>query len=294
MPHPPHASRRQPRTAFTLIELLVVISIIALLIAILLPALQGARDAARSVACLSNLKQMGLAQHLYTQDEQYFTGAMTRGFGSATAHVLPDSTWNLAEGNGAGFGYSYWPYLIHEYAPSEGLFVCPSESSGLSITGQGENYYRRLSNQGDFNDYNNTDTDAQANPTFTTYAYNGLGTNFSPYNGTGVGYIRAARTLNSTSAPNRLMGPRPEEVTNPTQGIFMADVEADQPVNEVTLTFYRNEQLNIDDSGARLFGAQGVGYNRHGGNAYNAAFGDGSGRSVTRGTEAEDWMAIRF
>ena len=47
------------RTAFTLIELLVVISIIALLIAILLPALAASRESARSVACLSTVRQMG-------------------------------------------------------------------------------------------------------------------------------------------------------------------------------------------------------------------------------------------
>lgn len=46
---------------FTLIELLVVISIIALLIALLLPTLQSARDAARAVACLSNVRQQNLA-----------------------------------------------------------------------------------------------------------------------------------------------------------------------------------------------------------------------------------------
>ncbi|MEM6332055.1 MAG: DUF1559 domain-containing protein [Planctomycetota bacterium] len=59
--------RRQPR-AFTLIELLVVISIIALLIAILLPALKAARDTARDVACLSNLRQIGLAGTAYEVD----------------------------------------------------------------------------------------------------------------------------------------------------------------------------------------------------------------------------------
>src|SRR5690625_6113526 len=49
------------RAAFTLIELLVVITIISLLIAILLPALQAAREAAKSIQCLSNLRQVGVA-----------------------------------------------------------------------------------------------------------------------------------------------------------------------------------------------------------------------------------------
>lgn len=112
------------RRAFTLIELLVVIAILAILIGILLPTLGGAREAARSARCLTNLRQSGVLCVLYADDHQGRSPAL--GVPYAT---VPNWALVVLEGSGrAGEGAEL-------YAEAS-VLVCPSARarSGESLT----------------------------------------------------------------------------------------------------------------------------------------------------------------
>ena len=103
------------RRGFTLIELLVVIAIIAILAAILFPVFAKAREKARQTSCLSNLKQIGLAELMYAQD--YDETTVPWRYQLAASVTMP---------SGQVTDYAYWYDLLGPYAKNWQLFRCPS------------------------------------------------------------------------------------------------------------------------------------------------------------------------
>ena len=84
--------------AFTLIELLVVIAIIAVLMGMLMPSLQKAKDKAKQIHCLSNLKTLGLAWVMFKDDNNdKLVGAMIDNSEQAWAHPVPSNAATIEE-----------------------------------------------------------------------------------------------------------------------------------------------------------------------------------------------------
>ena len=98
-------SPEKTHAAFTLIELLVVIAIIAILASMLLPALAKSKTKAHSIKCVSNLKQMGLANFMYMND-----------YGK----TIPYAT------TGGGDEDLWMKVLVNNYAKVDSVRVCPS------------------------------------------------------------------------------------------------------------------------------------------------------------------------
>ncbi len=100
------------RRAFTLIELLVVVAIISLMISILLPALAKAKESARTVVCLSNMRQMSLGTLMYAEDNSGLVPSVGMSHGG---HEVDEQ--------------GSWFRLLEPYCKTDAIYRCPSDHS---------------------------------------------------------------------------------------------------------------------------------------------------------------------
>ncbi|MCH8274317.1 MAG: prepilin-type N-terminal cleavage/methylation domain-containing protein [Armatimonadetes bacterium] len=124
--------------AFTLIELLVVIAIIAILAAILFPVFAQAKEKAKQTQCVSNIKQLGQAVHLYTTDydDHYPLGATVDGStGQYRLGLRRDGSdfgefpwnWRPSQDNIRwNENLTHWVNSVYTYVQNYGIYACPS------------------------------------------------------------------------------------------------------------------------------------------------------------------------
>jgi prepilin-type N-terminal cleavage/methylation domain-containing protein len=159
--------RTEKLRAFTLIELLVVIAIIAVLIALLLPAVQAAREAARRMQCVNNLKQVGIATHNYHD----VTGAIPLATYNYWGPLLMVSAYleqNLAY-NAHNFAFRFYdPTNTTAGRLTLNVFQCPSDIDRLtSATG----HFNYAGNAGSTSDTTAFGTTSQFNGPFNGMSY---------------------------------------------------------------------------------------------------------------------------
>lgn len=109
---------RADRGCFTLVELLVVLAIVSILAALLLPALSGAKASARGTACLSNLRQIGVALQLYVQDNNNRLPVMYDALLSTNSAAATGSLATI-------------DVVLSNHLGSPKIFRCPSDDQQL-------------------------------------------------------------------------------------------------------------------------------------------------------------------
>jgi prepilin-type N-terminal cleavage/methylation domain-containing protein/prepilin-type processing-associated H-X9-DG protein len=123
------------RGAFTLIELLVVIAIIAILAAMLLPALAKAKEKARTVHCLNNLKQLAVCFHLYVIDNQDLMPPNDSVMSMNNGTIAADISWCPDHARTDTNTVDLEKGVLFPYNRSVAIYHCPADFSTVETAG---------------------------------------------------------------------------------------------------------------------------------------------------------------